>query len=293
MGRTKIATFAAGGLLAGVLLVGGIGVAAARTPAGPGDGHAIGHGPGVMHGAGGHGGMGGEHTGGPAGSPRHGPTSGPGTGGHGVQGPGMGSMQVESEFDYLTQMIPHHEEAIVSARLLLQGTDRPEMRAFAESIIQTQSAEVARMREYLRTWYPGRETEVSYQPMMRDLSRLTGDELDRAFLKDMIPHHMMAVMMSQQALGRGLTEHPEVASLATGIRDAQHQEIATMAGWLASWFGERPVGNMGHGAMRGHSGQNPTAGGHHAPGEAPGAGAVAPGARWQAEPGVTATGAIA
>jgi uncharacterized protein (DUF305 family) len=248
MGRTKIATFAAGGLLAGALLVGGIGVVAAQAPAGPTGGHCAGHSAGVMHGELGHSPTGSHHS---SGSSGHGPTTGPGAGRHGAQGPGMSSTQVESEFDYLTQMIPHHEEAIASARLLLQGTNRPEMREFAQSIIQTQSAEVARIREFLSTWYPGRETEVSYQPMMRDLSGLTGDELDQAFLKDMIPHHMMAVMMSQQALARGLlTEHPRVISLATEIRDAQHREISDMAAWLAGWFGERATPGMGHGARR-------------------------------------------
>ncbi|HUG05391.1 MAG TPA: DUF305 domain-containing protein, partial [Candidatus Limnocylindria bacterium] len=73
---------------------------------------------------------------------------------HGVTGPGhMGSgpmsmAAVSSEFDYLSHMIPHHEEAIVSATILLEGTARPEMRAFAQSIIDVQSSEVAQMREW-------------------------------------------------------------------------------------------------------------------------------------------------
>ena len=74
--------------------------------------------------------------------------------------------------------------------------------------------------------------------MMRDLSELSGDALDRAFLQDMIPHHAMAVMMSQQLLGRDLTRHSEVTQLATAIRDGQHAEIMDMRGWLGSWFGE-------------------------------------------------------
>ena len=41
--------------------------------------------------------------------------------------------------------------------------------------------------------------------MMRDLSGLSGDRLDRTFLEDMIGHHMAAVTMSQRLLGcRGL-----------------------------------------------------------------------------------------
>jgi len=180
---------------------------------------------GMMGGSGGMGGMDGSMMGGAGGM--------------------MGGMaSVENEFDFLTQMIPHHEEAIESAQVLLAGTDRPEMQAFAESIIKTQSAEVVQMKEWLATWYPGRDTTVDYQPMMRDLTGLTGDALDRAFLDDMIPHHMMAVMMSQQLVTQGLAEHPEVVPFAESIRDGQHAEIRQMAGWLQDWFGASPMGGM-------------------------------------------------
>lgn len=51
-------------------------------------------------------------------------------------GPGMSSM-VESEFDYLVDMIPHHQEAIDNAQLLFDYSDRAEMREFGAAIIET------------------------------------------------------------------------------------------------------------------------------------------------------------
>ena len=155
----------------------------------------------------------------------------------GPTGGGMTDMFVASEFDYLVQMIPHHEEAVATARLLQAGTARQEMRDFAATIIRTQSAEVAQMRAWLDEWYPGRETAVTYRPMMRELSGLTGSAIDRAFLEDMIPHHMMAVMMSQQLLVRGLADHQAVVPFATVIRDTQQAEIRMMHQWLWAWFG--------------------------------------------------------
>lgn len=154
----------------------------------------------------------------------------------GMAGMGMRS-HVTSEFEYLAQMIPHHEEAITSAQQLARGTSRAEMRAFAESIIVTQSAEVARMREWLARWYPTRDPRVTYVPMMGDFSSLRGDALDRAFLESMIPHHMMAIMMSQQLLASGLAVHAEIVPFATEIRDMQRREVATMQAWLRIWFG--------------------------------------------------------
>ena len=165
----------------------------------------------------------------------------------GATGPmsGMHGPHVDSEFTYLTQMIPHHTEAVAAARELLARSDRPEMEDFARSIIETQGAQIEEMRADLARWYPGRDTSAEYTPMMRDLSQLAGDALDQAFLQDMIPHHGMAVMMSQQLLSRGLAEHTEVTELATTIRDEQRAEIMTMMDRLRTWFGTSAHGH-GH-----------------------------------------------
>jgi uncharacterized protein (DUF305 family) len=127
------------------------------------------------------------------------------------------------------------------------------MRAFAESIIDTQSREVNQMRAWLAAWYAGRDIAVDYTPMMRDLTGLRGGALDRTFLQDMIPHHMAAVMMSQQLLMREMAEHQQVQVLATRIRAEQHAEIFQMQRWLGDWFGWRDGGMFGgmHGGSMG------------------------------------------
>ncbi len=149
----------------------------------------------------------------------------------------MHDMQVNSEFDYLTQMIPHHQEAIDTARLVLAESDRPEMKRFAQDIIRVQSAEIQQMQGWLNEWYPGRDTSVTAAPMMRDLKNLRGDALDRAFLEDMIMHHMGAVMMSQMLLNRNLVQHQPVRPFAQQIATSQRQEIGQMRAWLRNWFG--------------------------------------------------------
>ncbi|MGE5655308.1 MAG: DUF305 domain-containing protein [Actinomycetota bacterium] len=159
----------------------------------------------------------------------------------------MRSMQVQSEFEYLAKMIPHHQEAIATAKLLLAGSQRPEMKKFAEGIIRTQSAEIQQMQAWLKLWYPGQSLQVEYVPMMRELTNLKADELDRAFLEDMRMHHMGAVMMSQHLLNHGLVKHPEVETLAHQISTSQRQEIAQMQGWLQQWFGVAGGRMMGPG----------------------------------------------
>lgn len=153
---------------------------------------------------------------------------------HGSNGWMHGSV-VSSEFAYLAEMVAHHEEAVAAAREL-DRTSRPQMRAFGAAIVETQSAQIDQMTAWLARWYPGRSTDVDYEPMMRDLSGLSGDELDRIFLEDMIGHHMAAVMMSQRLLVQGSADHEEVANLAESIRDEQRTEIFQMRRWLADWF---------------------------------------------------------
>jgi uncharacterized protein (DUF305 family) len=178
---------------------------------------------------------------GPGGMP-HGTTDRQGMGGAMPGFPGMHGLAatVEDEHAWLVTMVAHHEEAVAAAREL-ERSDRAEMRELGRSIVAGQTAQVAQMRTWLERWYDDRGGEDDradgYAPMMRDLSDLSGDELDRAFLTDMVPHHMVAVMMSQQLLARGLAEHEQVADLAVRIRDEQHAEIATMRRWLWAWFG--------------------------------------------------------
>ena len=163
----------------------------------------------------------------------------PGWGGHpmsttgGMGGSMMGSARTTDEPGYLVEMVAHHREAIAAAGELSRS-DRPAMRAFGRRIVADQSAQVELMEGWLAEWYAD-EPEAAYEPMMRDLSQLDGAALDRAFLEDMIGHHMAAVMMSRQLLARGLAEHDEVADLARTIRHDQLVEIRWMRSALASW----------------------------------------------------------
>ena len=164
----------------------------------------------------------------------HGAMMSSGTGGGTLHG--MHGTRVASEYAFLAEMVAHHEEAVMAAREL-ERSDRPEMRAFGESIVESQTEQIDQMEAWLAEWYADRPGQVDYRPMMRDLSDLSGDELDQVFLEDMVGHHMAAVMMSQQLLARGVADHDEVEVLAATIRDEQHDEIFQMQEWLSDWFG--------------------------------------------------------
>lgn len=169
-----------------------------------------------------------------------------------MMGPMMGSFVAEDEPEYLADMVAHHREAVAAARELARS-ERPQMREFGESIVTTQTAQIELMTGWLEEWYPDTSGTSDYHPMMRDLTGLSGDELDRTFLEDMIVHHMVAVMSSQHLLWRG-ADHDEVAELARSIRDEQHDEIVQMQRWLRQWFSSngRGPGPRGSSAERSH-----------------------------------------
>jgi uncharacterized protein (DUF305 family) len=143
-----------------------------------------------------------------------------------MMGDGGTMMGDVDEEHYLVDMVSHHLDAITAAEQLARSDD-PAMRRFGRRIVSGQTAQVEQMRGWLERWYPDAPAST-YVPMMSDLSSLSGAELDRTFLSEMVRHHMVAVMMSHRLLRGGGAVHSEVASLAQDVVRVQTAEIAWM-----------------------------------------------------------------
>lgn len=82
------------------------------------------------------------------------------------------------------------------------------------------------------------DDHMSMSDMMMDMNAAlrgkTGDEFDQAFLSEMIVHHEGAVEMAKLALTSA--KHQEIKDLANAIISAQNTEIASMKGWLKTWY---------------------------------------------------------
>jgi len=67
----------------------------------------------------------------------------------------MNALQTAADFDkvFIEQMIPHHQMAIMMARMLETGTTRPEMQRLAKNIISSQSKEIQQMQGWYQGWY--------------------------------------------------------------------------------------------------------------------------------------------
>jgi len=161
----------------------------------------------------------------------------------------MGSFDEDKPFDlqFIDQMIIHHQGAIMSAEHMIAGSERPELRQLSENIQTSQAEQIEQMRTWREEWYPDAGPTFEMDPtqmnemmgdnqtqeMMADehMQEMMGtDETDAMFLRMMIPHHQLAIDMSEQALNNA--EHPELKELAQQIIDEQSAEIELMEGYL-------------------------------------------------------------
>jgi uncharacterized protein (DUF305 family) len=65
------------------------------------------------------------------------------------------ALENASDFDreFLAQMIPHHQMAIMMSTMVLRNEPKPELQALAQSMIDSQSAEIKQMQEWYQEWY--------------------------------------------------------------------------------------------------------------------------------------------
>lgn len=142
-------------------------------------------------------------------------------------------MMVKSERAFLDGMIPHHKEAVETAKeVIARGGSTPEIKKLAEDIIVAQEKEIAMMKGWYQSWYGQAYVAKpeAYTPMMRDLSTLSGAALDKVFLEDMVTHHMGAIMMAQSV--HPFIEHQEITELTKAIIESQAKEITLMKSLL-------------------------------------------------------------
>ncbi len=74
--------------------------------------------------------------------------------------------------------------------------------------------------------------EMSMADMWAMLKWKTWDELDKAFLEGMIPHHQGAIDMAEYLVD---AKNPELKQMWTLIIEAQQAEIDQMNAWLVEW----------------------------------------------------------
>ncbi|MGU3643416.1 DUF305 domain-containing protein [Microbacterium sp. C23T] len=162
--------------------------------------------------------------------------------------PGMGSSASASpaadvnnvDVQFTMMMIPHHEQAVEMADMVLakDGIDE-RVTALAEQIKAAQGPEIELMESWLDDWGTpmGDMDGMDHGGMMSDtdmaaLEAATGVEASRLFLEQMIVHHEGAIEMAQDEVDNG--QNADVIALAENIIASQTTEITTMGDFLAT-----------------------------------------------------------
>lgn len=161
---------------------------------------------------------------------------------------GNNQMMANIDRHFIEQMIPHHEGAIEMAQLAREKGKHPEIKTLAQNIITAQQKEITDMKTWYKNWF-GIEVPATSQHMMEGhmmggamhMNSMSGDmetlknaqDFDVEFIRQMIPHHEMAVMMAQML--QGSTNRPEMKTLAENIITSQTQEINQMREWYNNW----------------------------------------------------------
>jgi uncharacterized protein (DUF305 family) len=150
----------------------------------------------------------------------------------------------QADVTFAQSMIPHHQQAIEMAAFIQGHSTRPELIKLAGDITTTQSNEIARMRNWLRSWgkpeaMEGMNHDQMAMPGMMDqgemdeLKGLQGGQFDAAFVDMMSRHHQGAIEMANTELKDGSL--PEVKQLARQIVSAQQREVRQLAVWKRAW----------------------------------------------------------
>lgn len=130
---------------------------------------------------------------------------------------------IKSDQQFLEMMIPHHQEAVESSKMLLAQTEDPEMKKFLQGVIDAQSKEIEQMKTWYKDWF-GKDylSNGDYMAMMTDAT--TGQSYRTA----MIVHHMEAIEMAKQL--KTFTKRPELIKLAEDIIATQSKEVDFLRG---------------------------------------------------------------
>ncbi len=77
------------------------------------------------------------------------------------------------------------------------------------------------------------DSEMSMSGMVDSLKDKTGEDFDKEFISQMIPHHQGAIDMAKLAQKNAF--HQEIKDMADDIISAQTNEIDMMKQWLKQW----------------------------------------------------------
>lgn len=150
------------------------------------------------------------------------------------------------DLQFIDTMSRHHQGALDMAKMAIAKTANPELKKFAQKIIDDQTKEIGQLKEWRDKWYAGKPMAMNMEmPGMMDSMKMmsggemkhlqgaSGKDFDVDFLGMMTPHHESAIKMAKEALTKA--EHTEIKTMSSQIIKAQEAEIKMMSEWKTKW----------------------------------------------------------
>ncbi|RDU64707.1 DUF305 domain-containing protein [Helicobacter sp. MIT 14-3879] len=151
------------------------------------------------------------------------------------------SMSCNIDVDFLNDMIPHHQGAIISSGLYLQIAKNDKLKDIANNIIKTQQDEIEYFNELSDALSKNQKLDCEnpkYQEfqtknknimdkMMIEMSKIqSSTNVDNDFAKSMIEHHKGAIDSAKLILE--YTQNQDIKNIANNIIKTQQDEIKEM-----------------------------------------------------------------
>lgn len=150
---------------------------------------------------------------------------------------------VKDDKSFIEHMIPHHQEAVDTSKIIQAKSNDEELKAFARDVISAQEREIEQMKIWYGDWFDVEYADTGeYILMMGDLNSLSGTELDKSYTKGMIMHHKHAIEMAEKI--QKITEREEIKQLANDITTSQNQEVIQLNEWLMSKYNDHSMMGM-------------------------------------------------
>ncbi|MDO5669035.1 MAG: DUF305 domain-containing protein [Corynebacterium sp.] len=142
----------------------------------------------------------------------------------------------DTDVHFLGMMVPHHQQAIDMAEVLLDSdVDDAALRDLAERIREGQERENAQMNEWAKEWGIEEDMELHSRHIANGMvspgvyesfTQLEGEELRTRFLELMHFHHAEVIAMTQDQVDNG--GYAPLRDMATEMIEVQTAEMREM-----------------------------------------------------------------
>lgn len=175
----------------------------------------------------------------------------------------QGAKTADAPYDlhYIDMMIEHHRMGIDMAKMARNKAFHAELKDLATKMAEDQQKDTDQLQKWRDEWYAGKpKSDHMNMPGMSGMSKsdhakmkgmsgmnmqqmdmgkleaASGNQFDLMFIDMIVPHHQMAIDMSQDALKKA--EHAPLKTFARETVNKQQKEKAQLSKWRAAWGGK-------------------------------------------------------